>query len=135
ESVPLISTLKEWLPSVPAANTPAANGTIILRRITFINRKPLKPASYWPMNDVEPVVVRTFLNKIEAEIAQGALKAANIESMVSADDAGGTRPGLWMSGVRLLVRAVDAERATAILRESGKKARSSQKKIGTKRHK
>jgi hypothetical protein len=27
--------------------------------------------------------------KMEAEIARGALKAANIESMVSADDAGG----------------------------------------------
>ena len=85
------------------------------------------------MNDVELVVVRTFLNKMEAEIAQGALKAANIESMVSADDAGGTRPGLWMSGVRLLVRAVDAERATTILQELGKKARPSQKKTGTNR--
>ena len=31
------------------------------------------------MNDVELVAVRTFLNKIEAQIAQGALKAANIE--------------------------------------------------------
>jgi len=80
------------------------------------------------MNDVELVVVRTFLNKIEAEIAQGALEAANIESMVSADDAGGTRPGLWMSGVRLLVRAVDAERATAILQQSGRKPRPSDRK-------
>jgi hypothetical protein len=85
------------------------------------------------MNDVELVVVRTFLNKMEAEIAQGALEAANIESMVSADDAGGTRPGLWMSGVRLLVRAVDAERATTILQQSDKKAPPSQKKTRTYR--
>ena len=74
------------------------------------------------MNDVELVVIRTFLNKMETQIAQGSLGAANIESMVSADDAGGARPGLWMSGVRLLVRAVDVERATRILQQSGEKA-------------
>jgi putative signal transducing protein len=74
------------------------------------------------MNDSDLLVVGTFLNKIEAEIARGALEAANIESMVAADDAGGTRPGLWMSGVRLLVRAVDAERATTILQQSNKNA-------------
>jgi len=62
------------------------------------------------MSDVElVVVVGTFPNRIEAEIAQGALEAAEIESIVSADDAGGTDPGL--GGVRLLVRAEDAERA------------------------
>lgn len=70
------------------------------------------------MSDMELVVVGTFLNKVEAEIAQGALHAADIESMVAADDAGGLRPGLWMGGVRLLVRTVDAARATRILRES-----------------
>jgi hypothetical protein len=72
------------------------------------------------MSDSELVVAGTFLNKIEAEIAQSALEAAEIESMVSADDAGGLRPGLWMSGVRLLVRAEDAERAAKVLRESQK---------------
>ena len=61
------------------------------------------------------VVIRTFLNKIDAELAHGALEAAHIESMIQADDAGGTRPGLWMGGVRLLVRAEDAERANEAL--------------------
>ena len=61
------------------------------------------------------MVVATFLNKFEAEVAQGALEAADIESIVSADDMGGLRPGLWMAGVRLLVRAEDAERAGKIL--------------------
>ena len=70
------------------------------------------------MTDVELVVVGTFLNRIDAEIAQGALQAADIESMVSADDAGGLRPPLWMAGVRLMVRSADAERATKILRSS-----------------
>jgi Putative prokaryotic signal transducing protein len=61
--------------------------------------------------DSDLVVIRTFLNRIDAELAKGALDAADIESMISADDAGGVRPALWMSGVRLLVRARDAEAA------------------------
>ena len=40
------------------------------------------------------------------------------ESVVSADDAGGQRPHLWMGGVRLLVRSEDAERASKILTPS-----------------
>jgi hypothetical protein len=67
------------------------------------------------MTDVELVVVGTFLSRIEADVAQSALEAADIESMVAADDAGGLRPGLWMGGVRLLVRADDAKQATDIL--------------------
>lgn len=67
------------------------------------------------MSDTELVVVGTFLNRIEADMARGALQAASIESMISADDAGGQRPHLWMSGIRLLVRAEDVEEARAIL--------------------
>ena len=70
------------------------------------------------MSETELVVVGTFLNHIEADMAQGALEAADIESMISADDAGGLRPHLWMGGVRLLVRAEDAEQATEILAQS-----------------
>jgi hypothetical protein len=67
------------------------------------------------MDNAELVVVGTFLNRIEAELAQGALEAADIKAIVSADDAGDLQPGLWMGGVRLLVRAEDAEQAGAIL--------------------
>ena len=63
----------------------------------------------------ELVVIRDYLNKIEAELAQGALRASGVHSIVSADDAGGTEPGLWMGGVRLLVRAEDAKKAEQIL--------------------
>jgi putative signal transducing protein len=80
------------------------------------------------MKDEKLVAVGTFLNKIEAEIAQGALEAAKIESMIAADDAGGTRPSLWMSGVQLLVRTGDAERARTILQQTDKKTPSSRKK-------
>ena len=70
------------------------------------------------MTDIALVVVGTFLNQIDADMARAALGAADIESMISADDAGGLRPHLWMGGVRLLVRAEDAERAIEILAPS-----------------
>ena len=37
------------------------------------------------------------------------------DAMVAADDAGGNRPGLWMGGVRLLVREEDAQEAGKVL--------------------
>ena len=67
------------------------------------------------MTESELIVIRTYLNRIDAELAQGALDAADIQSMIRADDAGGLRPGLWMSGVELLVRAEDAKRASSLL--------------------
>jgi hypothetical protein len=67
------------------------------------------------MNDTELVVIRTYLNKLEAEMAKSALDAANVDSMIQADDAGGMQASLWMGGVRLLVCAKDAERAAEIL--------------------
>ena len=68
------------------------------------------------MTDSDLVTVRTFNDRIEAELAQSALEAAGIESMVSGDDAGGVQPGLWTGeGVALLVRAEDATSAREIL--------------------
>ena len=62
------------------------------------------------------VVLRTFLNDIDAQLAKTALEAAEIDSMIRADDAGGMRPHLWVgSGVELVVRAEDVERANEIL--------------------
>jgi putative signal transducing protein len=69
-------------------------------------------------NTLDPqrlVVVRTFLNPIDAELALGALEAAGIDAMVNADDAEGNQPALWMGGVRLLVREEDAKQAAEIL--------------------
>lgn len=60
-------------------------------------------------------VIRTFVNAMDAELAQSALEAAGIESMIRADDCGGTRPHLWMSGIELLVRGEDAARADEVL--------------------
>ena len=62
------------------------------------------------------VVVRTFSNAIDAEIAKSALDAISLESMIRSDDAGGVQPGLWPGrGVELLVRQEDRERAEEVL--------------------
>ena len=64
----------------------------------------------------QPVVIRVFPSRIEAELARSALKAAKIISLVSADDVGGTDQALWLlTGVKLLVRASDADAARLIL--------------------
>ena len=67
------------------------------------------------MNPDDLVVVRTFLNVVDAELAKSALGSAQVESLIQADDAGGMRPHLWMHGVRLLVRLEDAGKAADIL--------------------
>ena len=70
------------------------------------------------MDDEKLVAAGSYRNKIDADLALGALEAAGIEAMVSADDAGGLEPGLWVAeGVKVLVRAEDAERAREILNE------------------
>jgi hypothetical protein len=61
------------------------------------------------------IVLRTFLTRVEADLAAGALEAAEIDAMVSADDAGGVEPGLWPRGVRLMVWPEDAETARQVL--------------------
>jgi hypothetical protein len=70
------------------------------------------------MDQPELVIVRTFGNRIDAEVAQSALEAADIESLIQADDAAGEVPGLWLDGVKLLVRAEDAAQAEEILSQS-----------------
>jgi hypothetical protein len=67
------------------------------------------------MDEPELVVVRTFGNRIDAELAHSALEAADIESTIMDDDGGGTQPELWLRGVTLMVRAEDAARAAEIL--------------------
>jgi hypothetical protein len=67
------------------------------------------------MIDSDLVTIRTFINDFDAEVAQTALEAAGIESMIQSDDCGGMRPHLWMGGIELLVRSEDAGNANEIL--------------------
>jgi hypothetical protein len=61
------------------------------------------------------VVIRTFLNNVDAALAKSALEAAGITSVIRADDCGGVRPHLWMGGVELLVDEADHAQAEEVL--------------------
>jgi putative signal transducing protein len=61
------------------------------------------------------VAVGIFATRSDAELAQSALDAAGISSVISADDAGGAYPFDLGGGARLLVEDADAEDAKAIL--------------------
>ncbi len=73
------------------------------------------------MADSELTVVRTFSDRIEADLAASALDAAGIESFVRADDAGGTQPGMTMGHpIEIIVRREDADTAREILNTTAK---------------
>jgi hypothetical protein len=61
------------------------------------------------------VVAGTYPTRSDAELAQTALTAAGIDSVIASDDAGGAYPIDFSGGARLLVDEADAEDATAIL--------------------
>jgi hypothetical protein len=62
------------------------------------------------------VVIRTFNNEIEAEMAMSALEAAGIESVMLRDDCGGVQPAMGLTaGVRVEVSDGDAEAAIEVL--------------------
>jgi len=65
--------------------------------------------------DADLVVVHTYLNKMDAELALSALEAAGIHALIRSDDCGGVRPSLWLSGIELVVRADEAADAVAVL--------------------
>ena len=70
-----------------------------------------------PTRDAELVVVRTFGNRPEADLAKSALEAAGIDAMVRADSCGDMRPWLaWAGdGYQVIVRADDVAEARGIL--------------------
>jgi hypothetical protein len=69
-----------------------------------------------PHDEVKTVTIRTFGSHEAAELAVANLEAHGIECWANADDCGGMYPNLTAAGgVRLLVRASDAEAAIALL--------------------
>ena len=68
------------------------------------------------------VCIKTYQNRMEAELAKGLLESKDIKAMVSADDVGGMNPALlWATGgVRLLVKKNDIQKATEILESFSK---------------
>lgn len=62
------------------------------------------------------VVIKTFMNEFEAEIAKGVLEEEGIESFISKDDEGSMNPALVLTqGVKLHVFEKDEEKANEIL--------------------
>lgn len=62
------------------------------------------------------VVIREYVNEMEALVARSVLEAHQIPAVVLRDDAGGMLPAMrLLYPVRLAVRAVDATHAIRIL--------------------
>jgi hypothetical protein len=64
------------------------------------------------------VVVQSFKNELEAEIAKGHLEAGGIEANIAKDDVGGMLPSLQQTGgVQLMVDEKLQTKAKGILRK------------------
>ena len=62
------------------------------------------------------IILRTFSDEIEANMAQQMLEGSGVKAFVMKDDAGGMEPHLQLTGgVRLLINGADAKRASEIL--------------------
>jgi hypothetical protein len=73
------------------------------------------------MND--PVIVKSFTDKGEAEIARGLLDAEGINAAITADDLGSEGPGLTFGRpINLVVEAADADRAAELLDQAAEDA-------------
>jgi Putative prokaryotic signal transducing protein len=59
--------------------------------------------------------VATFPKRTEAEVAQGLLASAGIDSWVVADDAGGAFAFAFSGGAQLLVQEPDLDAAAKLL--------------------
>jgi hypothetical protein len=60
-------------------------------------------------------LVGSYATRGDAELAQGALAAAGIPSLLEADDAGGAYPFDLSGGARLFVDEADADEAASVL--------------------
>jgi hypothetical protein len=67
------------------------------------------------LRSVSVIEVGAYPTRQDAELAQAALAASGIPSVVEADDAGGAYPFAFGGGARLVVEDQDAEAAASIL--------------------
>jgi len=65
-------------------------------------------------------VLKTYINRYEADLAKGLLDEKGIESMVSDEDVGGFRPGMIIGeSIRLIVNMEDLKKAKDAISISG----------------
>jgi len=66
----------------------------------------------------DPIILRAFTDRTEAEFARSLLVAEGISAAVAADDLGSEGPGMTFGRpIDLVVEAADLERARALLDE------------------
>jgi hypothetical protein len=63
----------------------------------------------------ERIAIGTYGTRDEAEVVQGLLASAGIESAIRADDAGGAFPFVLSGGAQVLVEESDAAAASELL--------------------
>jgi hypothetical protein len=98
-----------------------------IRTISFYKILASESANGGPHDEVQTTTIHTFSSHEAAELAVANLKAHGIECWINADDCGGMYPNLTTAGgVRLLVRASDAEAAIALLNAQASPAEISQ---------
>jgi len=92
-------------------------------RIGGTSDKTLSVGQKGMMKDSDtPMCVATFSSEMEADMARMRLDSSGIESFVAKDDCGGMRPWFQpLTGVRLMVKLADAERAAGILHDEGER--------------
>lgn len=68
----------------------------------------------------DPIVVATFNQPVEASLACSRLEAEGIESRIADDNIIGINPlySAALGGVKVVVNAIDAERARAVLEQN-----------------
>jgi hypothetical protein len=69
---------------------------------------------------VDLINIKTYSSRHDAELAKSFLASNGVNAVVSGDDYGGIHPGLSFStGVRLLVKEEDVEKAKRIFHKAG----------------
>ncbi len=70
-----------------------------------------------PMGTTKLIVIKTFDNELDAEVAKQHLHSRGIQAIVSKDDCGGQQPWLQQQlGVDLKVSEADVGRAEQVLK-------------------
>ena len=75
------------------------------------------------MREAKLVVVQTFAEQWEAELARSALNGVRIDAFIQSDSLGGTGPHIALAtgGYKLLVREQDAAAARQVLSSRSKR--------------
>ncbi len=104
----------------PNSLTPAAQSALAteLRRRNLTQEMPQVPEGYDEPEFRNLVTIRKFRQLPEALLAKGGLESAGIESCLADDNMVRIFVPTFTGGVRLQVRAEDADAATRILDES-----------------